>query len=261
MNTRFAPNQIAATRETGPRAGFTLLEVMASVAILGLLLTAIFSSEAGAIKMAHRSRKTGVASLLVRCKMGEIEQQMAKEGFPALYASGSDECCEGAEVEGFSCDWTVNRIVLPDTMFLGEEQNDMLKQMQGSASNMTQAEATNQAQAAASATGQPDLLKQAQTAASATGPLDLTEVMAGNPGSASNELAAFALPFIYPVLKPFIEDQIRRATVTVKWREGAQEHSFDVIQYLIADQPPLMPSETTGSSQTGSQSSQSGGGP
>ena len=101
--------------------GFTLLEVMVAVAILALSLTAIFSSEAGAVKMAHRARKIGLASLLVRCKMGEIEEQVAAEGLPAVFDSGSDECCEDGEITGFSCDWEIEPVVLPDNMFASEE--------------------------------------------------------------------------------------------------------------------------------------------
>ena len=38
-------------------------------------------------------------------------------------------------------------------------------------------------------------------------------------------------------LKPSFESQIRRATVTVTWKEGSAEHSFDVTQYVVAAQP------------------------
>ncbi|HJK97507.1 MAG TPA: type II secretion system protein, partial [Polyangiaceae bacterium LLY-WYZ-14_1] len=96
------PPPPAASREDGQK-GFTLLEVMVAIAILGLALTAIFSSEAGAIKTAHRARKMQVATLLARCKMGELEEQLLEEGFPAIESRGSDECCEDAEQEGFEC--------------------------------------------------------------------------------------------------------------------------------------------------------------
>ena len=104
-------------------AGFTLLEVMVAIAILALSLTAIFASEAGAVKMAHRSRKMGLAALLVRCKMGEIEEQTASEGLPAVFDSGSDKCCEDGEIDGFSCDWEIVPVVLPDNMF-AEDDDD-----------------------------------------------------------------------------------------------------------------------------------------
>jgi prepilin-type N-terminal cleavage/methylation domain-containing protein len=76
--------------------GFTLLEVMIAVAILGLSLTAIFSSEVGAANVAARARRQNVAATLARCKMGEIEEVIAIEGLPALEKKDTDSCCEHA---------------------------------------------------------------------------------------------------------------------------------------------------------------------
>ena len=56
------------------------------------------------------------ATLLARCKMGEIEEQVLREGLPAVSANGIDECCETGEVEGFECEWEIMRIVLPDAI-------------------------------------------------------------------------------------------------------------------------------------------------
>ena len=46
-----------------------------------------------------------------------------------------------------------------------------------------------------------------------------------------------ALQIGFPILKPFLEEQVRRATVSVRWTEGSRELGFDVIQYLVAEQP------------------------
>ena len=45
-----------------------------------------------------------------------------------------------------------------------------------------------------------------------------------------------ALELGYPILKPFLEEQVRRATVTVRWKEGPREIGFDVVQYLVSEQ-------------------------
>src|SRR5690606_19087481 len=100
---------------------FTLLEVMVAVAILALSMTAIFSSEGGAIRAGARARQMSAATLLARCKMAEVEEQMANEGFPAVMADGDDECCEGGEQEGFSCHWQVEQVLLPDALDLGTD--------------------------------------------------------------------------------------------------------------------------------------------
>ncbi|MBN1653206.1 MAG: prepilin-type N-terminal cleavage/methylation domain-containing protein [Deltaproteobacteria bacterium] len=189
-----------------PLSAFTLLEVMVAVGILGVALTAIFSSEAGAIKMAHSSRKMGLAVELARCKMAEIEEKIAKEGLPAVFASDSDKCCEETEIEGFSCDWDIDRIVLPDTMFEGQEGEESTSRQE-----------------------QPNLLETATS--------DPLALLSGG-GEFMGDIASTAMLLVYPILKPSVEEQIRSVTVTVKWREGSRERSFDVSQYLVAEQPP-----------------------
>jgi len=188
--------------------GFTWLEVMIAVAILGLSLTAIFSSEVGAANVAARARRQNVAATLARCKMGEIEQVIAIEGLPAIEKKDTDACCEHAPVEGFECDWLVERIVLPELGAQGDEEGD-------EDSEVTTSERINQE------------LDEAETAETTQ------QVLAGESGN----LAMLALELGFPILKPFLEEQVRRATVTVRWKEGPKERGFDVIQFLVSEQP------------------------
>jgi len=201
------------------RDAFTLLEVMVAVAILALSLTAIFSSEAGAIKMAHRSRKMGQAALLVRCKMGEIEEQVASQGLPALFDSDSDACCEGAEIDGFSCDWEIEPVVLPDNMFAPEDEGA------GSGAQDPMAKVGSALGLSPDDKGSPT-------------EMDPSQMLSGG---GMDGIASMALSYTYPVLKPSFEAQIRRATVTVHWKEGSIDHQFDVTQYLVSDQPIVVP--------------------
>jgi general secretion pathway protein I len=189
--------------------GFTLLEVMIAVAILGLSLTAIFSSEVGAANVAARARRQNVAATLARCKMGEIEEVIAIEGLPALEKKDTDSCCEHAPVEGFECEWLVERIILPE---LGAQDDEDEDEDPRDSSNRLLAEAAEEVD---SQGGTPQ------------------EVIAGQAGN----LATLALQIGFPILKPFLEEQVRRATVTVRWKEGPKERGFDVTQYLVSDQP------------------------
>ena len=188
--------------------GFTLLEVMIAVAILGLSLTAIFSSEVGAANVAARARRQNVAATLARCKMGEIEQVIAIEGLPALEKKDTDACCEHAPVEGFECDWLVERIILPELGATGDEEGD--EDADGSLAQRAN-ETLDEVQAAETT----------------------QQVLAGESGN----LAMLALQLGFPILKPFLEEQVRRATVTVHWKEGPKERGFDVIQFLVSEQP------------------------
>lgn len=80
----------------------------------------------------------------------------------------------------------------------------------------------------------------------------------GEGGSEMDAIASMAMQYVYPILKPSFESQIRRATVTVMWTEGTAEKSFDVTQYLVAEQPIKLPdgsdpnAQNTGTDSTGS---------
>ena len=191
--------------------GFTLLEVMIAVAILGLSLTAIFSSEVGAANVAARARRQNVAATLARCKMGEIEQVVGIEGLPAIEKKDTDNCCEHAPVEGFECDWLIERIILPEFGSQGGEDED------GSSRDRSNRRLTEAYDEVNSQGGTPQ------------------DVVAGQAGN----LAVLALQIGFPILKPFLEEQVRRATVTVRWKEGPNERGFDVTQYLVSEQIAL----------------------
>lgn len=188
--------------------GFTLLEVMIAVAILGLSLTAIFSSEVGAANVAARARRQNVAATLARCKMGEIEEIIAIEGLPALEKKDTDACCEHAPIEGYECDWIVERIILPE---LGAQEGDEDESEQDRSQRQ---------------------LTETYDEINAQGGGTPQEVIAGQAGN----LTSMALEIGYPILKPFLEEQVRRATVTVRWKEGPREIGFDVVQYLVSEQ-------------------------
>ncbi len=61
--------------------GFTLLEVIIAMAILGVSLTAIFQISSQAIYAHVYAKKLTVATLLARSKMVDLEQEMFDKGF------------------------------------------------------------------------------------------------------------------------------------------------------------------------------------
>ncbi len=184
---------------------------MIAVAILGLSLTAIFSSEVGAANIAARARRQNVAVTLARCKMGEIEEIIGIEGLPALEKKDSDSCCEHAPVEGFECEWIVERIILPE-FGAGDDESDDDEASDGN--------------------DPKDIVNSVvDDVTDSGGPTE--QVIAGEAGN----MAMLALQIGFPILKPFLEEQVRRATVKVRWTEGSKKRGFDVTQYLVSDQP------------------------
>src|SRR4051812_46966551 len=61
--------------------GFTLLEVMIALAILGFGLVVLLKSAAGSIFNAQQAHMIGVVTDLARGEMYEIEEKLLKDGF------------------------------------------------------------------------------------------------------------------------------------------------------------------------------------
>jgi len=226
-------------------AGFTLIEVMIAVVILAVGLSALFTSEAGAIRIAQRARTTTVATLLARCKMGEVEEKVLKEGWPGDIIEGRDECCTDAEKEGFRCEWKVERVTLPE---VDAETGGTTSGMVGG----TTAGGTPGAGGEKGALPPPGATPPIGGGAGGTagglgadsdgGILGSMLTSAGSTGGGGGDpMAQMAMELAFPVMKPVIEEGVRRATVTVSWKEGGVEHSFDVVQFLVNELPMLPP--------------------
>lgn len=207
------------------RAGFTLLEVMIAVAILAFTLISVYASQGQAIRVAQRAEQEQTAALLARCKMSEIEEQVMREGFPAIDDRGEDECCEDAEVEGFTCEWSIDRIELPELGADGLGDDEGLGGLFG---------------------GDDDEGSALDTVGSITSGDEAAQVGAldsalGGGLGGGDGIAEMAISLAYPTLKPAIEEEVRRATVRVQWQQGSRTAGFDVTQYLVLDAPPVTP--------------------
>src|SRR3954466_6026390 len=103
---------VRAKRARARQAAFTLLEVLVAIAILGLGLTVILSSQTGLFASAQRGQHLTTASNLLRCKMSEIELTLAQKGFSLTDENDEGDCCEN-ESEGYTCSWKIERVELP----------------------------------------------------------------------------------------------------------------------------------------------------
>src|SRR3954466_6038201 len=88
--------------------GFSLLEVMVAIAILGLVLTVILSAQGGLAASNRSAANMGQGVALGRCTMSELEEGMLKFGFPQIdQLENGVSCCEDENREGFTCDTRV----------------------------------------------------------------------------------------------------------------------------------------------------------
>ncbi len=98
--------------------GFTLLEVMVSVTIIGIALVSLIGSQSQSVSIAASSRFETTASLLARQKLTEL----ALAGFEELHSAEGDF---GDDFPGYSWTVEVRDIGVDDTGIEGTE--DMLK--------------------------------------------------------------------------------------------------------------------------------------
>ncbi|MFL5457673.1 MAG: prepilin-type N-terminal cleavage/methylation domain-containing protein, partial [Myxococcales bacterium] len=112
------------------KRGFTLLEVMISLAILAVALVALSDLNGGAVQMQAYARRATQATLLLRGKMSDIEEQLQKEGFSDFSDDkhGTFDDDEGAQ--GY--EWRAE-ILKPDVQMDASQLLQLLGAGQGAA--------------------------------------------------------------------------------------------------------------------------------
>jgi general secretion pathway protein I len=230
--------------------GFSLLEVLVALAILGLGLTSILSAQAGLFSSSARAGHVTAASNLARCKISEVEVKLLREGYQLTEQKGEGSCCEDEDESTYTCNWVVEPVILP-------EMNMSLNMDGGatSSSGMLSADAGpflggfNPTDTGGLGAGNPlgALGGLMPGLGGANAPFGMLSSGSGS-AAGMGGLATMALSIIYPTLKPMLEASIRRVTVSVKWREGSSEKNFDVVEYVTNPTQGLPPVGSASSS-------------
>lgn len=222
--SRAALALLSESRGAAARRGFTLLEVLVAVAILGLGLSVILSAQVGLFNNASRAETMSLAPELVRCKMNEIELDLLEKGFGVIDQRDSGPCCADENDGRFTCEWKVEQIKLPEA---GE------------------AGFGGDAGAAGGDTGGGLGALSALAQTSSLGPSALGEqkdlggmasMLAQSGGNPIDGAAALVMSMVYPQLKPMLEASIRKVTVDVIWKEGKNRRNMSVVQYITSPQ-------------------------
>ncbi|MDP3276269.1 MAG: prepilin-type N-terminal cleavage/methylation domain-containing protein [Deltaproteobacteria bacterium] len=218
--------------------GFTLLEVMISVAILAMGLSTVFGSNVIAARRVAHARMLTQATLAGQCRMTELEAWLRRNQLPQTDERpddppdmSSERCCVGE----FRCEAHVDKIVLPDPP---EVNRDATSQLMGTATQALQG--TQFGAGGAGGAGGASPLAALAGALGGLGANGAPQVGqgamsgAGGAGGAPDVRGAQAavLSGIYPSLKPLLEGAIRKVSVRVAWNEGSREFSFELVQYV-----------------------------
>ena len=218
MNASLRPVVEARTR------GFTLLEVLVAIAILGLGLTVILGSQVGLFTNAARGEHLTLATNLARCKMGEIEVKLLSLGYQLTDEHDEGACCEGEDEHesGYHCTWKIERVTLPELPLNGLDGG----------SNNPGGDGGLDLGAIGLLTGlnQPGGKQLGDKAK----PTDLAQTLSAAPNPMG--LAPMMMSMVYPTLKPMLEASIRKVSVTVQYKEGKFDRELAITQYVTNPQ-------------------------
>lgn len=221
--------------------GFTLLEIMVAVAILGLSLSVILSAQAGLFASGTYAQHMSVALPLARCKMSELEENFLKLGYPEIDTTDEGPCCADEVRQDFRCSWKIERVELPNPMMTDPSQQDGGVAPAGSA-GLSLGSSPSPLGMLAGATdtlpGGNALPTDLSSIPGVSGALPgggtnaLSGVLSAGAMGGTGAIAPMVMGIVYPSLKPMLEASIRKVTVTVTWREGMVSRDFELLQWV-----------------------------
>ncbi len=198
--------------------GFTLLEVLMAVAILGLGLTVLLGAQVGMFTNAKRAERLSLAVNVARCRMSELELELLTKGYPMIDQESEGDCCMNeSSDEGFRCSWKIQRVELPepiDTEGVTDGGLDLSTDNTGTFGPLM------------------ELQEKGPSALGETADLGTLAENFGAAASGTDGLVSMVMGMVYPSLKPMLEASIRKVVVTVSWKDGVREQKLVVTQFL-----------------------------
>jgi general secretion pathway protein I len=221
------------------RRGFSLLEVLMAVALFGMVVTIILSAQAGLVGSNKTAANMSQAIELGRCRMSELEEKQLKLGFPEIEDKDSSQiCCDDKEAAGFSCEWKVERVQLPQQTQLGGDAG--LTSLLGGGLGLDAGIGNIGAIASGLPTSLASPMGSVLNNPLGTAQLDFDaglqnigqSLQQSFGGAGASGLLSMVFSLVYPSLKPLLESAIRRMTVVVRWKEGPNDRDFTLVQYV-----------------------------
>lgn len=219
---------------TAGHRGFTLLEVMFALALLGLALTVLIKSAASSIFNAEEAHMMGVATDLARARMYEEEERLMKDGFTDTDQSESDFTpCDPELWQNVKCKVKVEQIELPSIDVLQQLVAGKAQKLGGSGSGSGSGSGTGSGSGSGSGSGwSADQISAFQNS-TLGGMLSMTGVLGGN--GSSGVLGAAGGGFIqmfYDQITQILKVSIRKVTLTVKWQVLGRDRDMKVVAFF-----------------------------
>ena len=215
--------------------GFTLLEVMLALGLLGFALTVLIKSAAGSIFAAEESHMMGVATDLARGKMFDIEEKLLKEGFTDTDQSQTD--FKPFDDEGWPNIFYKYEVI--QTQF--PNWDDLQAMAQGKATKMGSGSAGSASSAIGSGSsflgsgiGSSDPLSSFQNSALG-GMMGMMGMMGGGTSGGAGVAGAQGASLIqskYDMFQQILKVTVRKVKLTVKWQVLGRDRDMVVIAFF-----------------------------
>ena len=211
-----------------------------AVALFGAVVTTILSAEAGLVAGNKAATNMSQAIEIGRCRMSELEEKELKLGYPEIEEKDSSQfCCDEKEVPGFTCQWQIERVLLPQVTSLAADAG--LSSVLGGGLGLDAGNIGSIASGMGTSLASPIGSMMSNPLGGAGLDLDgglqnmgqvLGQSFGGGGGMGVQGLLTLVFSLVYPSLKPLLELAIRRVTVVVKWKEGKNDRDFTLMQYI-----------------------------
>ncbi len=213
------------------RGGFTLLEVLVAIAILGVGVTAIFSAQWVSLASIKHARNESEAMGLVRCKMSELEWDLERDGFQITDVEETGPCCDAEDKPGMVCTWSVTKPEFPPAQF-GQLDLDSDLDFGSGASLVPGLGGPGNASAPGGAA--MSFLKAGNaTFGQQSGDVsDVADSFLGGSDGMVDGIAALVMQIVFPDLKAMFEAGTRRVNVRISWYEGKKEYGIELEQWI-----------------------------
>ncbi|MFO0619021.1 MAG: prepilin-type N-terminal cleavage/methylation domain-containing protein [Polyangiaceae bacterium] len=204
--------------------GFTLIEVLVAVAILGLGLTAILAAQGGTFTAVGHAKHLSQASGLLRCKMSELEEDLRINGFDIQDVEGSGPCCDGATDLPMRCEWRIERPTFPEPKY-GDLNLDTKLDIGPGSGNGTGPKAGLAEALGSLAPGKAELPQSGNMS-------DVAGALAENGGNIADGATQMMMGIVYPEVQQIFQSGTRRITVTALWDEGKIPFKSELVQWV-----------------------------
>jgi general secretion pathway protein I len=209
--------------------GFTLLEVMIGLALLGVALTVLIRSAAGSIFASQDAQMMGVVTDLGRAKMYDIEEKLIKDGFTDTDQSEENRDFTEEGWPNVKYDYKVQEVELPgfDTLQAMAKGQAELK---GSAAAAAGSGSGSAFGSAAGGLGS-NALGGFQNSALG-GMLSMVGGFGGSASDANSARGASLVSSQYGMFQQILKVSIRKVTLTMRWQVLNRPRDLQIVTYF-----------------------------